>query len=154
PFDIAASNRRVDAGQILQHETAGTDVEVSDLGVAHLPRWQADVLARRMQEGVWAGRPQVVEAGSPRLADAVIGRLLAPAPAVKPDQRLRTALLHLHGPRASPASLKAQPPATTARRKVVWDCATIVNQRGRSPRISDDGKPCFSCHTGAISARR
>ena len=43
PCDIAASDRRVDAGQILQHETAGADVEMSDLGIAHLPRRQADV---------------------------------------------------------------------------------------------------------------
>jgi hypothetical protein len=37
---------------------------------------------------------------------------------------------------------------------VVWDCGTIVNQRGRAPRIGGDAKPCFSCHSGAISARR
>src|SRR5262249_59754390 len=107
-LDIAASDRRVDAGQILQHETAGADVEMSDLGIAHLPRWQADVLARRMQEAVRAGRPQVVEARSPRLADGVIGRLLAPAPTVEYDQHHRTALLHLHVPRTSPAVLKLQ----------------------------------------------
>jgi hypothetical protein len=38
--------------------------------------------------------------------------------------------------------------------KVVWDCGIIVNQRGRSPRQSGDVKPCFSGHTGAISAPR
>src|SRR5262249_61447807 len=96
PLDIAASERRVDARQILQHETAGADVEMSDLGIAHLPRWQADVLARRMQESVRAGRRQVVEVRSPRLTDGVIGRLLWPAPTVECDQRPRTALRHLH----------------------------------------------------------
>ena len=45
PFDIAASDRRVDAGQVLHHETAGTDVEMSDLGIAHLPLRQADIFA-------------------------------------------------------------------------------------------------------------
>src|SRR5262245_65960312 len=91
---------------------------MSDLGIAHLPRWQADVLARRMQEGVRAGRPQVVEARSPRLADGVIGRLLAPAPTVEDDQHHRTALLHLHVPRASRAVLKLQ----TARQDGAANC--------------------------------
>src|SRR5262249_14367225 len=39
--------------------------------------------------------------------------------AVKYDQHHRTALLHLHGPRASPALLKLQPPQ---RRRVEWLC--------------------------------
>jgi hypothetical protein len=42
--DIATSDGRVDAGQVLHHETAGTDVEMSDLGIAHLPLRQADIL--------------------------------------------------------------------------------------------------------------
>src|SRR5262249_43703694 len=97
----------------------------------------------RMQEGVRAGRPQVVEARSPRLADGVIGRLLAPAPTVEYDQHHRTALLHLDVSRASPAVLKLQPRATTGRRMGVWDGGSIVNQHGRPPRIGGDANRAF-----------
>ena len=93
--DIAAGDRRVDAGQILQHETAGADVEMSDLGIAHLPLRQANILARSSQQGVRAGRPQLVEAGSARLANSVVSRLFAPTPAIKHDQHYRTTLLHV-----------------------------------------------------------
>jgi hypothetical protein len=37
---------------------------------------------------------------------------------------------------------------------VVWDCGIIVNQRGAARRDNGDVKPCFSDHTGAISAPR
>src|SRR5262249_16417157 len=40
-------------------------------------------------------RPQTIESRSPRLADRIVGGLLAPAPAVKDNQHDRTALLHL-----------------------------------------------------------
>jgi hypothetical protein len=36
----------------------------------------------------------------------------------------------------------------------VWDCGIIVNQRGGLARQTGDVKPCFSDHTGAISASR
>ena len=43
--DLAARDRVVDAGQILHHQPARADVEMADLGIAHLSRRQADVLA-------------------------------------------------------------------------------------------------------------
>ena len=51
--------------------------------------------------------------GRAGLPDGVVGRLLAPAPAVQYDQHHRTTLLHLHVPHASPAAVKSQPPAAT-----------------------------------------
>jgi hypothetical protein len=92
--DLAIGNGRGDARQVLHHQPAGADIEMSDLGVAHLAGRQADVLARRVQEGVRAGRPQAVEAGRAGLADRVVGRLLAPAPTVQHHQHHRPTRLH------------------------------------------------------------
>ncbi len=94
-FDLAAGDRRIDARQVLHHETTGADVEMPDLGIAHLSLWQADVFARSAQEGVRTARPQTVESGSASLSNGVVSGLLAPAPAVKHDQHDWTTLLHL-----------------------------------------------------------
>ena len=93
-LDLAVGDRLADARQVLHHDAAGADVEMSDLGIAHLPLRQADIRARRAQEGVRAGVPQAVEGGGARLADGVVGRVLPPAPAVQNHQHHRTTFLH------------------------------------------------------------
>ena len=100
--DLAARDRVVDARQILHHQPARADVEMADLGIAHLSRRQADVLSRRAQEGVRTARPQAIERGRARLPDGVVGGIVAPAPAVEYDQHHRTTLLHLNASCASP----------------------------------------------------
>ena len=52
------------------------------------------VLVGGSQQGVRTGLPQAVEGGRARLTDRVVGRLLAPAPAVQHGQHHRTTLLH------------------------------------------------------------
>ena len=92
--DLAVGDRVGDALQGLLDDTAGPDVEVTDLGIAHLAGRQADILAGGSQQGVRTGLPQAVEGGRARLTDRVVGRLLAPAPAVQHGQHHRTTLLH------------------------------------------------------------
>src|SRR5919198_6302740 len=94
-FDLAAGDRDIDARQVLDHEATGADVEMPDLGIAHLALRQADLGARSPQEGVGTARPQTVESGSAGLSNGVVSGLLAPAPSVKYDQHHRTTLLHL-----------------------------------------------------------
>jgi len=94
-LSISTGDCRANAGQVLHHQTAGADIEMSDLGIAHLSFRQANILARSSQQGVRAGRPQLVEAGSARLANSVVSRLFAPTPAIKHDQHYRTTLLHV-----------------------------------------------------------
>ena len=93
-LDLAVGDGLADARQVLHHHTAGADVEMSDLGVAHLPLRQADILARREEEGVGAGVPQTVERRGARQVHGVVGRVLPPAPAVQDHQHHRTTFLH------------------------------------------------------------
>ena len=53
----AICNRPANARQILHHHPPGTDIEVPDLGIAHLPWWQPDINARCAQQRVRIGRP-------------------------------------------------------------------------------------------------
>ena len=57
----AVVDRLADARQVLVDDAAGADVEVADLGVAHLPGGQADGRARRVERAVRVGRPEPVE---------------------------------------------------------------------------------------------
>ena len=41
--EFAGADRLIDTGQILQHHISGTDVGVSNLGVANLPVGKSDV---------------------------------------------------------------------------------------------------------------
>ena len=53
--DLAARDGVADARQVLHHHAAGADVEMPDLGIAHLARRQADIAGRRCA-GRRAGR--------------------------------------------------------------------------------------------------
>ncbi len=52
--DLAGGNRGVDARQVLHGDPAGADVQVTDLGVAHLAGRQADVEAAGREKGAGA----------------------------------------------------------------------------------------------------
>ena len=67
---------------------------MSDLGISHLPGRQADVPAGSAQLRVRTGHPQAIEIGRARLADRVIGLLLAAAPTVEDDQHDGAIFLH------------------------------------------------------------
>ena len=99
----AVRDRLADARQVLHHDPAGADVQVADLGVAHLPLRQPDIEAGGAQEGVRAGcqsRSKIRRVG---LADGVVGRLLAPAPAVEDDQHHGAGRFRLHDNSGAPA---------------------------------------------------
>ena len=93
-LDLAGRDGVADPRQVLHHDAAGADIEMADLGIAHLSRRQADVAAGGAQERVRPGGPQSVERGRLGLPDGVVGGFLAPAPAVQHDQHHRAALLH------------------------------------------------------------
>jgi hypothetical protein len=90
----AVADRLVDAREVLVDRATRTEVGMTDLGVAHLPLRQADILARREEEGVGAGVPQTVERRGARQVHGVVGRVLPPAPAVQDHQHHRTTFLH------------------------------------------------------------
>ena len=79
----AVRHRRVDPRQVLHHHPPGADVEVPDLGVAHLPFRQADIVAGGAQEGARPGRPQRVEGR----ACGPGGRRCPPPPRASPSHR-------------------------------------------------------------------
>ena len=93
-----------DVRQLLHHHAPGADVQVADLGVAHLAVRQPDVAAGGVQEGVRAALPQPVEVRLARLTDRVVGGFLAPAEAVEDHQHHRpNRLRHGSAPIASRA---------------------------------------------------
>ena len=99
-LDLAVGDGVADARQVLHHHAAGADVEMADLGIAHLARRQADIACPTVRrKRVRAGGPEPVEGRGLGLADGVVGGVLAPAPAVQDDQHHRTALLHRFIPR-------------------------------------------------------
>ena len=67
----------------------GTDVQVADLGIAHLPLGQADVAALGVDQGVRRGLQQGVPVRQVGLGERVVGGLLAVAPAVEDQQHHR-----------------------------------------------------------------
>ena len=89
-LDLAIGDSLADARQILHHDTAGADVEMSDLGIAHLPLRQAHILARRAQEGVGAGVPQAVEGGGACQAHGVVGTSMGRASIYPESTPIRT----------------------------------------------------------------
>ena len=88
--DAAVRDGVADAHQFLLHHAAGADVQVADLGVAHLARRQPDIAAGCVQEGVRAGLPQAGEGWGLRQAHGVVRAVLTPAEAVEDHQHYRS----------------------------------------------------------------
>lgn len=74
-LDRAILDGVVDAGELLEHDAAGTNVEVADLGVAHLAVGQADVLARGAEGGMRILGVQTVDERRAGSAHGVVGSL-------------------------------------------------------------------------------
>ncbi len=79
----------VDALEVLAHDRSRAEIEVTDLGVAHLPRRQADVLAAGAQLGVRVLGPQPVHDRRVGLRHGVALALGRQAPAVEDDEAHR-----------------------------------------------------------------
>ena len=106
------SQRRVldrggDAAELLGDDAAGADVEVADLGVAHLAAGEPDLIPVRAQKGARASGPEAVESRCRGLRDRVVGRLLAPAEAVEDHQHDGTRRRRHPQAAAAGASLEA-----------------------------------------------
>ena len=76
----------VDAHEVLAHYGARAEVQMTDLGVAHLPVGQAHRLPAGAQRGVRVAAPQLVEDRRARERHRVARRGLGKAPAVEHDQ--------------------------------------------------------------------
>ena len=83
----AVRDRRVDPGQVLEHRPAGAEVQVADLGVAHLPGRQADGVLGRPEDAV---RPAREEAAPDRHGAAAIASAAGSWPIPKPSRTTRT----------------------------------------------------------------
>ena len=88
--DAAVRDGVADAHQFLLHHAAGADIQVADLGVAHLAVRQSDIAAGGVQEGVRAGLPQAGEGRGLRQAHGVVRAVLTPAEAVEDHQHYRS----------------------------------------------------------------
>jgi hypothetical protein len=73
--------------QILEDDATGSDRQVADLGVAHLPRRQPDGLPRSLQGRVRIAPPEPVEDGRLGKLDRVPRARRGATPAVEDDER-------------------------------------------------------------------
>ena len=94
-LDVAVGDGAADARQILHDHAPGADIEMADLGIAHLAAGQADVVAGSVQKAVRPVPPQPVEGRRLGLADGVVGGIVAPTPAVQDHQHHRPPPLHV-----------------------------------------------------------
>src|SRR5205823_3627783 len=85
--DRAARDRAVHALEVLVEDPPGSDRQVPDLRVAHLPRRQADGLSGGLEGRVRICAPEPVEHGRVRELDRVPRAGRGAAPAVEDDER-------------------------------------------------------------------
>ena len=83
----SVGDRVVDPGEVLGNDRSGAEVEVTDLGVAHLSLGQTDIGPPGGQGGVGEGVPQSVEDRRFGEIDRVSGSGLGQPPSVEDDQR-------------------------------------------------------------------
>ena len=79
----------VDARKLLEHDAAGTDVEVTHLGIAHLTVRKAHVLARSAERGVGILLIQAIEERRLGSGDGVLAVVRGQAAAVHDNQECR-----------------------------------------------------------------
>jgi hypothetical protein len=93
--EFAIADAFVDAGEVLIHHAAGTEIEMADFTIAHLAVWQADVFAAGTDGAAWIGGVEViVERGLRQQGGVAIGGGLSftagiDAPAVADDENYR-----------------------------------------------------------------
>ena len=85
--DAAVGTGTVDLHQVLVDDAAGTDIEVTHFGVAHLSVGQAHVLAASLQLGVRIVGQQAVPIGSGSHRDYIVLLTVADAPTVQNHQK-------------------------------------------------------------------
>ena len=87
--DLAFGEHLVDAREILDDDPAGTDIGVADLGIAHLPVGQTNVMLARVELGMRPAPHQLVPDRGFRLIDRVVGAVRPLAPAVEDAEHQR-----------------------------------------------------------------
>ena len=111
----AVLDRQVDARELLVDDAAGADVEVPDLGVAHLPLGQPDGEPGARERRPRAAREQPVEVG--RVARASrrcpAGGSARPKPSMM-TRSTRAGCSHAHGVVARRATMSANESASSA----------------------------------------
>jgi hypothetical protein len=85
--EAAVGDGVVDPSQVLLDDRPGAEVEVADLGVAHLPVGEADVAALGGELGMRVAGPEGVEDRRLGQRDRVARPRLGQPPAVEDDQR-------------------------------------------------------------------
>ncbi len=85
----AVENGSVDAGHVHADDAAGAEVEMADLGVAHLAVGQADEVLAGAEEGVGVLAEELVVGGFAGLCDGVAVGFGAVTPAVKDGKDYR-----------------------------------------------------------------
>ena len=115
--DGAVLDGIVDARKLLEDDAAGTDIEVTHLGVAHLAIGKAHVLARSAERGVGVFLVQAIKEGRLGSGDGVLAIGRSQATAVHDDQECRKmTLCHMsYSPalttiEAKSAALREAPP--------------------------------------------
>jgi hypothetical protein len=81
----AGADGAVDARVFLVHHPAGAEIQVPDLGVAHLVRGQADRRLGGVDQGVRIVLPEIVPSGLSGLGDGVVFGIFPVTPAVHHD---------------------------------------------------------------------
>ena len=81
--DGAVGAGTVDFHEVLINNATGTDIEVTDLGVAHLAVGQAHILTAGLQLRVSIIGVEIVKIGSRGAADNVVFLLIADSPSVE-----------------------------------------------------------------------
>src|SRR2546423_5447834 len=137
----AGRNRIIDARQVLLHHGSGPEVQVPDLGVAHLPLRQPDSAAPRGQGRVRVRGPERIEDRRVGQRDRVAGTVLRQPPPVEDDEADRRA--HCAAAAAftistSPSGSRDAPP-TRAPSMSGWP--------SRSPALSGFTLPPYSTRT-------
>ena len=87
--DGAVLDGVVDARKLLEHDAAGTDVEVTHLGVTHLAIGKTHVLARSAERGVGVLLVQAIKEGRLGSGDGVLAIGRSKAATIHDDQKCR-----------------------------------------------------------------
>jgi hypothetical protein len=82
----AVGDRGVDPGQVLEHRPPGSEIQVPNLGVAHLPGRQTDGVGRCPERGVGPGGKERSPVRHVRRGDRVRTWIAADPEAVEDDQ--------------------------------------------------------------------
>ena len=115
--EAAVGDRGVDPRQVLEDRPAGTEVEMTDLGVAHLPRRQADRALRGAQDRVWPVAQEPSPGRHRGGRDRIGGRVAADPEPVEDDEDDRPGPAAARRGRAGFAgSVPPSPPVTRPRR--------------------------------------